>query len=191
MRQRLGHEKQLPQKSALKSVEEDCRNVVVGEASDGQKALACISSFHPDLAILDIDIPKLDGFGVVKELNTLKLSTKIIFLTLHNDEKVFNSAMQLGAKGYLLKESALQETAAAIEVVVSERTYVSSAIAVHLMEKRRVAHASDSLLGDLTPTERKILKMITTGKSSKEIRRQAFDSLRDRRESSGQCLSEA
>lgn len=151
------------------SVEEDHRNVVVGEAPDGEKALGCIRNLHPDLAILDIDMPKLDGFGVVKELNTLKLSTKIIFLTLHNDEKVFNSAMQLGAKGYLLKESAMQEIAAAIEVVVSERTYVSSAIAAHVMEKRRVAHASDSLLGDLTPTERKILKMIATGKSSKEI----------------------
>ena len=150
-------------------VEEDRRNIVVAEAAEGEKALACIRNLQPDLAILDIDMPKLDGFGVVKELNRLNFSTKIIFLTLHDDEKVFDSAMQLGAKGYLLKESAMQEIATAIQVVVSEGTYVSSAIAARLMDKRRAAHAPDSLLGGLTLSERKILKMIAAGKSSKEI----------------------
>jgi DNA-binding NarL/FixJ family response regulator len=152
------------------SVEEDRRNIVVGEAPNGEKALAYIQNLQPDLAILDIDMPKLDGFAVARETGRLKLPTKIIFLTLHNDEKVFDAAMKLGVKGYLLKESAMQEIAAAIESVVSERTYISSAIAAQVMERRhKVPSSADSMLGRLTPTERKVLKMITEGKASKEI----------------------
>ena len=152
------------------SVEEDRRNIVVGEAPNGEKALAYIQNLQPDLAILDIDMPKLDGFAVARETGRLKLPTKIIFLTLHNDEKVFDAAMKLGVKGYLLKESAMQEIAAAIESVVSERTYISSAIAAQVMERRhKVPSSADSMLRRLTPTERKILKMIAEGKASKEI----------------------
>lgn len=152
------------------SVEEDRHNIVVGEALDGEKALACIRNFEPDLAILDIDMPKLDGFAVVREMSRLKLPTKIIFLTLHNDEKVFDAAIKLGVKGYLLKESATQEIAVAIQSVVSERTYISSAIAAQVMERRHKAPSSiDSMLGRLTPTERTILRMIASGQASKEI----------------------
>jgi DNA-binding NarL/FixJ family response regulator len=152
------------------SVEEDRRNIVVGEAPNGEKALAYIQNLQPDLAILDIDMPKLDGFAVARETGRLKLPTKIIFLTLHNDEKVFDAAMKLGVKGYLLKESAMQEIAAAIESVVSERTYISSAIAALVIERRhKVLSSADSMLGRLTPAERKVLKMITEGKASKEI----------------------
>jgi DNA-binding NarL/FixJ family response regulator len=151
-------------------VEEDRRNIVVGEAPNGEKALACIRDLQPDLAILDIDMPKLDGFAIAREMGRLKLPTKIIFLTLHDDEKVFDAAMKLGVKGYLLKESAMQEIAAAIESVISEGTYISSAIAAQVMKRRhQVPPSADSMLGRLTPTERKILKMIAAGKASKEI----------------------
>jgi DNA-binding NarL/FixJ family response regulator len=152
------------------SVEEDRRNIVVGEALDGEKALACIRNLEPDLAILDIDMPKLDGFAVVREMSRLKLPTKIIFLTLHNDEKVFDAAIKLGVKGYLLKESAMQEIAVAIQSVVSERTYISSTIAAQVMERRHgVPSSIDSMLGRLTPAERTILRLIASGKASKEI----------------------
>ena len=152
------------------SVEEDRHNIVVGEALDGEKALDCIRVLEPDLAILDIDMPKLDGFAVVREMTKLKLPTKIIFLTLHNDEKVFDAAIKLGVKGYLLKESAMQEIAVAIQSVVSERTYISSTIAAQVMERRHRAPSSiDSMLGRLTPSERTILRLIASGKASKEI----------------------
>lgn len=157
------------------SVEEDRRNIVVAEAPNGEKALAHIQNLQPDLAILDIDMPKLDGFAVARETGRLKLPTKIIFLTLHNDEKVFDAAIALGVKGYLLKESAMQEIAAAIESVMNERTYVSSAIAEQIMERRnRVPSSADLMLGPLTPAERKILKMIAEGKASKEIADELF-----------------
>jgi DNA-binding NarL/FixJ family response regulator len=152
------------------AVEEDPRHIVVGEAPDGEKALDCIRNLHPDLAILDINMPKLDGFAVARETSRLKLPTKIIFLTLHNDQKIFDAAIKLGVKGYLLKESAMQEIAAAIENVVCDRTYIGSAIAAQVMERQlKVPSSVNSMLGRLTPAERTILRMIASGKASKEI----------------------
>jgi DNA-binding NarL/FixJ family response regulator len=152
------------------SVEEDPRHIVVGEAPDGEKALDCIRNLHPDLAILDINMPKLDGFAVARERSRLNFPTKIIFLTLHNDQKIFDAAIKLGVKGYLLKESAVQEIAAAIESVVSGRTYIGSTIAAQVMERQlKVPSSVDSMLGRLTPAERTILRRIASGKASKEI----------------------
>jgi DNA-binding NarL/FixJ family response regulator len=152
------------------SIEEDQRNIVVGQADNGERALSYIRDLQPDLVILDIDMPKLDGFAVAREIARLKLQTKIIFLTLHNDEKIFDAAMKLGVQGYVLKESAMQELAAAIESVIGERTYISSAIAAAVMKRGHPAFTpADSILSCLTPSERKIFKMIGAGLASKEI----------------------
>ena len=115
------------------SVEEDPSLKVIAEAGDGEEALELIRKHKPHLAILDIDMPKLDGLGVAKEVGRLKLDTKMIFLSFHKDEDVVRTVLSLGGNGYLLKDSAMQEIVVAIKTVVAGKTYVSSSIAVQLL----------------------------------------------------------
>ena len=151
------------------SIEEDPILKVVGEASDGEMALSLMKKLRPHVAVLDIDMPKLDGLGVAREAAGLKLDTKIIFLTFHADEDLFRRAMSLGSKGYILKDSASQEIVAGVHAVVSGRSYISSAITEKLLHPQQAALPEDSITGKLTPTERRIMCLIADGKSSKEI----------------------
>jgi DNA-binding NarL/FixJ family response regulator len=151
------------------SVEEDPGLKVVGEAADGQAALDMIKKLRPQVAVLDIDMPKLDGLAVARELARQKLDTKLIFLTFHADEDLFRSAMELGSKGYILKDSASQEIVAGVRAVVSGRPYISSAITEKLLHPQKSPVGQDSLTANLTPTERRIMRLIADGKTSKEI----------------------
>jgi DNA-binding NarL/FixJ family response regulator len=153
------------------SVEEDPGLKVVAEASDGETALKLVTEHVPDVALLDIEMPKLDGLSVAREIVKRGLKTEIIFLTLHSDPEFFQSAMTLGSKGYILKESAIEEIVVGIRAVAAGRPYLSSAITAALLQKRQkpAAQAGNTLTSHLTPTERKIMKLIATGKTSKEI----------------------
>src|SRR5208282_2490362 len=142
---------------------------VVGEASDGEMALSLIKKLRPQIAVLDIDMPKLDGLGVAREIARQKLDTKIIFLTFHADEDLFRNAMSLGSKGYILKDSASQEIVAGVRAVISGRPYISSAITEKLLHPRQTPPHDNSITGKLTPTERRIMRLIADGRSSKEI----------------------
>jgi DNA-binding NarL/FixJ family response regulator len=151
------------------SIEEDAGLKVVGEASDGEMAVAMIRKLRPHVAVLDIDMPKLDGLGVAREIARQKLEAKIIFLTFHADEDLFRTAMSLGSKGYILKDSASQEIVAGVHAVASGRSYISAAITEKLLHPAQTPPPQDTLTSKLTPTERRIMRLIAEGKSSKEI----------------------
>jgi len=152
------------------TIEEDAELEVIGEAGDGAAAVELIRKLLPQVAVLDIDMPKLDGFGVVREISRLGLATQIVFLTLHTDEDLFRAALDLGAKGYILKDSAMQEIVAAVRAVGAGQPFLSSAITARLLQKREPEAARpDTLTSGLTPTERRILALIADGLSSKEI----------------------
>lgn len=153
------------------SIEEDSKLKVIAEAGDGEAALAFIKDLNPQLAILDIDMPKLSGLDVARHVTKLGLATKIIFLSFHRDEDFFRDAMDTGGKGYLLKESATDEIVTAVHTVAAGQVYMSSAIALQLLQGNGAASQvkDDSLIRDLTPSERRILLLIADGLSSKEI----------------------
>jgi len=153
------------------SIEEEPSLTVIAEAGDGEVALALIRELEPDIAVLDIEMPKMDGLGVARRVIELTLKTSIIFLTLHKDEDLFRAALDTGGKGYLLKESATEEIIAAVQAVSAGRLFVSPAVATNLLGRREAVRASpfEALTSRLTPTERQILKLIAEGKSSKEI----------------------
>lgn len=144
---------------------------VIAEAGDGQLALALVKELHPDLAILDIDMPKLGGLEVAREIRRLGLDTKLLFLSFHRDEDIFRAAIAAGGQGYLLKDSAMQEIVIAIRNVIAGQLYLSSAIALQLLQgSDKVSEGTnDSLTRDLTVSERRILLLIADGLSSKEI----------------------
>ncbi len=144
---------------------------VIGEAGDGQTALERIATLRPEVVILDIEMPRMDGFGVARSLLKQRLAVEIIFLTVHNDEAFFNEALAMGAKGYVLKDSAVIDIVSAIRAVMSGQHYVSPALTSYLVTGRRPASAVKPRisLDLLTPTERHILKLLAEYKTSKEI----------------------
>ena len=161
----------LMRKGLRLSIEEDQHLKVVGEAFDGESALAMVEKLHPDVTLLDIEMPKLDGLQVAQEIVKRNLKTAVIFLTLHSSEDLFRKAMELGCKGYILKDSAVQEVVAGIWAVAAGRPYLSSAITADLLQRKADSEVkpAQSLTANLTPTERRILQLIANGKTSKEI----------------------
>lgn len=153
---------------------------VVAETPDGAVALREIEALRPDLAVLDIRMPKLSGLQVLREMHARNLSTDVIFLTMYDDEETFNEAMDLGVMGYVSKESAVNDVVAAIDAVVAGRHFISPSL-MDLMVARRAqpAPALRSLpLNALSPAERKILKLIAESRTSKEIAETLFISQR-------------
>jgi DNA-binding NarL/FixJ family response regulator len=114
-------------------------------------------------------MPKLDGIAVAKEITRLKLETKMIFLSFHKDEDVVRTLLSVGGKGYLLKDSAMQEIVVAVQTVIAGKTYLSSAIAMQLLQGDASTPSENPLTRDLTQSERRILQLIAEGLSSKEI----------------------
>lgn len=144
---------------------------VVADAADGEAALALIRKLRPDVAILDVDMPRLDGIALAREVANQHLNVRIIFLTLHEDENLLRLAMKLGAKGYLLKDSAMPEIAASVRSVMAGHHYVSSAMTTHLLQEHsgESKEPANPMIANLTPTELRILRLIAEGLSSKEI----------------------
>jgi DNA-binding NarL/FixJ family response regulator len=158
-------------------IESDPLLKVVAETGDGIAALAQIRALKPRIAVLDADMPKLDGLGVLREIQKRRLPVEVVFLTIHDEEDLFDTAIELGAKGYILKDSALTEIVAGIRAVSAGKHYWSAALASYLVQHRNRAQAlaqRHPSLKDLTPSERRILGMIADGKSSKEIAAELF-----------------
>jgi DNA-binding NarL/FixJ family response regulator len=154
---------------------------VVAEARDGEAALECIQEYSPDVVILDVDMPRKDGFEVVRAMEDRKLSAAVIFLTMHKNEALFNAALDLGVRGYVLKDSALSEVADSVKAVAAGHNFVSPLLSTYLFGRRtrgqRLLKEQPSLK-DLTPTEHRVLQLIAAGKSSGEIAEELYLSIR-------------
>lgn len=153
-------------------IEEDSGCIIVGEAGNGEEALAMIEEKKPDVALLDITMPRMTGLQVARIVQDRGLATKLAILTMNADELIFNEAMDLGVLGYILKENAAGEILNSIKTVAEGKYYISpsiSGILVKRSQKRQDALDSIPGLADLTPTEIRILKLIAGNKTSKEI----------------------
>lgn len=153
---------------------------IIGECGDGNTALDMITGSQPDIAVLDIQMPKLNGFEILKKINELHLHTKVIFLTMHNEENVFEKAMSLGVSAYLLKESVADDLLECINHVLQGKFYVTASLSDHLYSVNKKLRAGNERTGlqKLTSTEIKILKLISDKKTSKEIAEILFVSVR-------------
>ena len=158
-------------------IESDRRLKVVTEAGDGETALSQMEQFKPQVAVLDVEMPRLGGLAVAQEIARRKLPVEIVFLTIHGEEDLLHAALETGAKGYLLKESALTEIVSALVAVASGQHYITPSLTGHLVRRSRqslVLNKREPGLGDLTPVERRILSLIAGLKSSKEIAAELF-----------------
>jgi len=167
----------LLRRGLLQVIESTTGIKVVAEAGDGEAALAQIEELQPDIAVLDVDIPKLNGLDVAREVGKRKLPVDIVFLTIHGEEDLFQAAMDLGAKGYLLKEIALTEIVGALRAVAEGKLYVTPSLTGHVIRRSRQSRAFAEQvpgLASLTSTERHILSLISREKSSKDIAAELF-----------------
>jgi DNA-binding NarL/FixJ family response regulator len=172
-------------------IDEEPNLTVVAEASDGRSALEQIEAMRPQIAVLDIDMPVLNGFDVARAIRERRLPVAVIFLTVYREESFFEQALRLGTKGYVLKDSAVSDIVASIRAVAAGEHYTSPAMTSYLMTKRRGVRAAGEgtavgasgsgsgaaqrpgakadVLVHLTPTERRILLMIADYRTSREI----------------------
>ncbi len=153
-----------------KVLEQQARVTVVGEAGDGDEALKLLAELEPDLLVLDLNMPNRDGFAVLREARDVAPGVRILVLTMHSSVEYVARAVREGADGYLLKDTAVQDLAAAIESVTAGRPYYSEPAQRSLADslRRPVADAS-SRLERLTAREREVLEGVARGRTTKEI----------------------
>lgn len=163
------------------TIEEDKHLRVVAEANNGREAVEAIENFQPQVVILDVDMPLMNGFDAAREIRARKLQTEIIFLTMHRDEDLFNAAIDLGAKGFVLKDSALADIIECVKTVAASEHYASHALTKFLINRSRRAiqlAERQPTINDLTQTEHRVLRLIAENLTTKQIGEQLFISPR-------------
>jgi DNA-binding NarL/FixJ family response regulator len=158
------------------TIESDSGLKVVAEAGDGLEALAKIRQYQPQVVILDIDIPKMDGFEVALAMRKEEIKTEIVFLTVHREESFMKKALGVGGKGFVLKDSAVADIVTAIKAASQGQSFISPAMMSYLI-RPRTTHAKEGL-ESLTPSERNVLNLIAQYKTTKEIAELLFVSTR-------------
>lgn len=140
--------------------------------ANGIEAYNKLLSDPPDVAILDVSMPGMTGIEILKKLQSVKSSTKVILLTLHNERSLFDYAVKLGVSGFLLKEFAMDELDLCLENVSRNKQYFST----HLEKKLKIdgENRDTELTDNLTFAERKILELVAKQKSTKEIAHMLF-----------------
>jgi DNA-binding NarL/FixJ family response regulator len=162
-------------------VEADARFELVAEAGDGESALRSIHEKMPDVAVLDVDLPRLYGLEVARAVQGKGLPTRVVILTMYKDEEIVNRALDFGVMGFVLKENTVEDILKSLVAVAAGEHYLSSTISGYLVRRRGRAEqlaARKPGLNDLTKAERRILKLIAEKKTSREIAAELFISQR-------------
>ncbi|MDX1410901.1 MAG: response regulator transcription factor [Nitrospirales bacterium] len=143
---------------------------IVGKVEDGRTLIEAAKEMKPDVVVLDISMPLLNGFEAARQLRKLIPDSKLIFLTMHTDATYANEAFEAGASGYLLKRSAASELTKAIRTVTSGKMYLTPLLQPEDLPPLRNGSGKPApKLKQLTPRQREILQLIGEGKSTKEI----------------------
>lgn len=159
-------------RDGLRALIERHKNMeVMAEAADGQNAVKKAEKLSPEVVVIDIGMPELNGIEATRQITALKCSPKVIGLSMHADRRYVAQMLKAGASGYVLKDSAFEELVQAIETVAQGRTYLSPQIASTVVtEFKRTAKNDDgSVFAVLTAREREVLQQIAEGCATKEI----------------------
>jgi two-component system response regulator NreC len=154
-------------RQGLKSLLEREGHLVVGEASEGKQAIGHVGSLRPDIAILDITMPILNGLNAAREISKSFPKTKTILLTQHDEDQYICEALEAGVTGYVLKSQIASDLLEAIRQVSRGQVYLSPGVSGAVMQAYR--SKSDRPKDPLTLRERQVLQLIAEGKSTKEV----------------------
>lgn len=124
-------------RGVVEAIAEDARMNVVAEAGDGAETLALLEKTHVDVAVLDVDMPVMDGLEVALKLSTRKPEIRVVILTLHKRERIFNAALDAGVSAYHLKDEAVETIVDAILRVARDEVYISPAMSEFVMRRGR------------------------------------------------------
>lgn len=154
-------------RQGLKSLLEREKFQVVAEASDGQELIRQAETHHPDIAVLDISMPTLNGIEAARELARSSPQTKVILLTQHEEEQYIHEALQVGVKGYVLKSQVASDLVHAMQQVSRGGIYLSPGVSRAVVDayRSKSERPSDPLSG----RERQVLQLIAEGKSTKDV----------------------
>lgn len=144
---------------------------VVGEARDGLEAVDKAQELEPDLTVMDVSMPGLNGIEATRRITSARPETRVLCLSSHSDPVMVEAMLEAGASGYLLKDYAVDELLRALEVVMAGETYLSPRIAGGVVQSllRGQRSSSTSMLSQLTEREREVLQLIAEGHSNREI----------------------
>jgi DNA-binding NarL/FixJ family response regulator len=145
---------------------------VIGDAANGRQAVRRVARLRPDVAVMDIAMPELNGIEATREIRQVCPSTQVIILSMHSTTEHVFQALEAGARGYLLKESAGIEVVAAVRAVHAGHRYLSQRISDRLIDdyvRQRQAAETESPLARLSPREREVLQLVVEGKTSAQI----------------------
>ena len=158
-------------RAGIRSILETFPSVrVEAEAGDGKEALDLARRLQPDILLLDITLPGLNGLEVADRIRKLGLGTRVLMLSMHSGPEYVARALQSGAAGYLVKDSAVDELAAALESVLAGRRYLCNALDREVIQGfLRSGESALEELAVLTPRQREILQLVAEGSSTREI----------------------
>ncbi len=145
---------------------------VIGEAADGQEAVELVKHLTPDVLVMDIAMPRLDGIQAAERVRTLGVPTQVVILSMYSDQTLVRRALRDGAKGYLLKRSVTEELLLAIRAASRGEIYLSPGISGPLMEEFLMLHADTEEpepFDQLTSREREVLQLIAEGNTNRAI----------------------
>ncbi len=145
---------------------------VVGEARDGDEAVLRTQELRPDIVLMDIGMPGLASFEAVRQIRKLRPETRVLFLTMYDDEDYLTQCLEAGGSGYVLKDTPADQVIAAIREVRRGGKYLSPRVLSKLVEDLRTRNPADRLrprFSTLTPRERETIKFLAEGLSVKEI----------------------
>jgi DNA-binding NarL/FixJ family response regulator len=156
-------------KSLLRTIED---LEIVGEAADGIEAIRCVENYHPELLLLDLSMPKMNGISVIRDLKSRFPEIKILVLTIHESEDYILESFHSGLNGYCLKDANYSELLIAIRSVLDGKTYLSPSISEKVLEgflEDRKTLKTRSSWDMITEREREVLKLVGEGYKNKEI----------------------
>ena len=154
-----------------KLLEDHCQ--LVGAVEDGRTLIETTLNLQPDLVILDISMPRLNGIEAAKKLKKQAPAVKLIFVTMHADTAYINAAFRAGASGYLLKQSAATELMQAVQSVMNDKFYMTPLITKEVMTSfLNPTQTRLATIDDLTTRQHEILQLVAEGLSAKEIAEQ-------------------